>query len=249
MKPTCIQRGDKRRLGVAHGAQQLQIRLLPASEFGKVPLDDVISQLSYAIDVIARGEELEGADANEARGDPRQDRPGQGALAIDGFAGGHCRERARGGNSKRMHGLADQIFAQHGTEGSASVAVPRIRGPAGALELNIAAHPGLVEGFSQQDRATVAELRHEMPELMARIGHGDRLDGRRKDISGVNSRQRAVIETGGIEPEVRSQRVIECQQARHCDRRRRHACKKALRESGISIAFHGCVELIVRWHR
>ena len=104
-----------------------------------VPGDDVVGEPADRVGVAADGEELEGADADMARGDARQHRAGQRGLADDVLAGDDGGERARGRDAEREHGLADDVFAQHRPERGAAVAAAGERGAARALELDVAA--------------------------------------------------------------------------------------------------------------
>ena len=140
-----------------------------------MPRDDVVGELPHAVGVAARGEELEGADADVARRHARQHRAGQHGLAHHVLAGDDGGERARGRDAEREHRLADDVFAQHRAERGAAVAPARERRRARALELDVAADAVGVDDFAEQDGAAVAELRHEMAELVAGIGHRDRV--------------------------------------------------------------------------
>jgi hypothetical protein len=84
--------------------------------------DDVIGQQPQSLHVAARREELEGADANMACGDPRQHGTRQQGFAHDRLAGRHRRERTRGRDPERRHRLADDVFAEHRPERRAAVA-------------------------------------------------------------------------------------------------------------------------------
>ncbi len=77
--------------------------------------DDVVGEPADRAGVAADGEELEGADADVARGDARQHRAGQRGLADDVLAGDDRGERARGRDAEREHGFADDVFTQHRT--------------------------------------------------------------------------------------------------------------------------------------
>src|SRR3954471_5448181 len=83
-----------------------------------------------------------------------------------------------------MHGLADNVLAEHWPERSASIAVSGVRRPPRALELDVIADTIGSADFSQQDRAAVAELWDPMAELMPCIGHRKRLGTQRHMVSG-----------------------------------------------------------------
>ena len=101
--------------------------------------------------------------------------PGSGVSRITRLAGDDGGERARGRNAQRRHRLADDVFAQHRTQRGAAIAAAREWRRARALELDVAADAVGVDDLAEQDGAAVAELRHEMAELVAGIGHRDRV--------------------------------------------------------------------------
>ena len=141
--------------------------------------------------VVARGEELERADAEVARGHAREDRAGQRLLADDELAGRRDGERARGGDAERRHRLADEVLAQHRAERGASVAAARERRASGALELDVASPPVGADDLAEQDRPPVAELRDEPAELMAGVRERERLRACRDLVADENGCARA----------------------------------------------------------
>ncbi len=166
---------DQFGLAGGHGAEQGMIGTLRVGEIRIVPGDDVIGEPSHRLGIAARGKILEGADADMAGSDPGQHRAGQRRLAHHALAGDDGGERARGRNAQGMHRFADDVFAQHRPQRGAAVAAARERRRAGALELDVAADAVLVDHLAEQDGAAVAQLRHELPELVAGIGHRDRV--------------------------------------------------------------------------
>ncbi len=75
-----------------------------------------------------------------------------------------------------------------------------------------------------------------MAELMAGIGHRDRLHSLRYGISGKNARQRLGVELADIESQLCAERVIESKQTRLGDRHRVDSREQAFRQSGIAAA-------------
>ena len=187
------------------------------------------------IHVAARGEELEGADADVARGDARQHGAGQGHFAPHRLAGRDNRERSRGGNAERGHRLADDVLAQHRPERGAAVAAARERRGAGALELDVAAHAVGVDDLAQKNGAPVAELRHEMAELVAGIGHGERFARLGHAVAREDRHAFGRSKLRGIEPEVPGELVVQPDEARRGDGRRRQARKEALRQARVAV--------------
>ncbi len=72
------------------------------------------------------------------------------------------------GMPQRMHRLADQILPQHRPDRGAPIRRSRERCQAGPFELHIPQHAGTIAQLAEQDRAPIAEARHEVAELMAR---------------------------------------------------------------------------------
>ena len=98
-----LARDDAREQRVIGPLGMKQIRIVPG--------DDVIGEPADRIGVAADGKELEGADADVARGDAGQHRAGQCGLADDVFAGDDGGKRACGRNAQRVHRFADDVFA------------------------------------------------------------------------------------------------------------------------------------------
>jgi hypothetical protein len=121
-----------------------------------------------------------------ARGHARQDRAGQRLLAHDELPGRRDGQRARGGDAERCRRLADEVFAQHRTEGGASVAAARERRASGTLELDVASSPVRADDLAEKDRPPVAELRDEPAELMAGIRERERLRACRNIVADEN---------------------------------------------------------------
>src|SRR4029077_9950954 len=116
-----------------------------------MPRDDVISEAPDRIQIPARREELEGADTDVARRDAGQYRAGQRLLAPNRLAGRHSGERSGGWNPKRRHRLADDAFAQDGSERGASISPPGKRRWARPLELDVAAHAVAIDHLAEKN--------------------------------------------------------------------------------------------------
>ena len=115
---------DQPRLAIHNRPKQSQIRARILSGGCVVAIDRIVREASDRIDVAARGEILEGSHPQMACGDAGQYRPGQPALAVHGLASRDSRKRPRGRDPKRVHRLADEIFAQNRSKRSAPVAAP-----------------------------------------------------------------------------------------------------------------------------
>ena len=200
-----------------------------------MPGDDVVGEPPHALGIAARGKILEGADADMARGDAGQHRARQRRLAQHALAGHDRGERPRGRNAQRRHRLADDVFAQHRTERGAAVAAARERRRARALELDVAADAVGVDHLAEQDGAAVAELRHEMAELVAGIGHRDRLGAVGHPVAGEDLGALGAIEQLRVEAEMPRERPVQLDQPGRGDRRRRDAGEEIRRQGRIGI--------------
>ncbi len=218
-----------------HGFEQRAVGPLGIGGVRVVPGDDVIGQPPHALGIAARREILEGADANMAGGYAGQHRAGQRHLAHHMLARDDSGERPRGGNAQGKHRLADDVFAQHRAQRGAAIAAARERRRAGPLELDVAADAVGVDDFTEQDGAAVPELGHEMAELVAGIGHCDRIGAVGDALAGQDLGTLGAVEQVGIESEVDRQRPVQPDQPRGGDRGRRHPGKKTCRQRRIGV--------------
>jgi len=121
------------RMAFRHRTQPFQIPVRLSEQFRIVSLDCVIRQLPQLVAFAARGEILEGADAQMAGGNPGQDSSWQRPLTIDRLTGSGHRKRTRSRNAKPVHGFSDQILAQHRPDCGLSIATARKPGAPTAL--------------------------------------------------------------------------------------------------------------------
>src|SRR5258705_230519 len=77
------------------------------------------------------------------------------------------------------------------------------------LELDVAAHAVLIDDLAEQHRAAIAELRHPVAELMAGIGHGQRLGPVRHPVAAEDRRPVRRIQRPRVEPELPGQRLVQ----------------------------------------
>ena len=73
-----------------------------------------------------------------------------------------------------MHGLADDVLAQHRAQHGLAVAAPGEPGAPGPLEMEVAAAPPGIDHLAEQQRAAVPEAGGVHAELMAGVGLRDR---------------------------------------------------------------------------
>ena len=229
--PACDQRGLPR----DHAFQKRVIGAFGSSGLRIMARDDVIGEPPHAVGIATRREILERSDPDVACGDAGENGAGQRRFAHHAFAGDHGSKRARGRNAERCHRFADDIFAQHRTECRAAIAAARKRGRTRTLELNVAADAVGVDHLAKQNGAAVAELWHEMTELVAGIGHRDRLRAIRQPLAGEDFGPFRTVEPIRIEPEMDRQRPVQFDQPRRDDRGRRHPGEEVRRQCRIGI--------------
>ena len=225
---------DQRRLAFCHGAQETEIALLGAGEFREMAGDGVIGELADLLRCAMRREVLKGAHAQMARGHPRQDGAGQRTLAKNRLAAGHHRQRARGRNAQRVHRLADQHLAQHRPHRCLAVAPAGKRRAPRALQGNVAAPAVAVDDLADQQRAAVAQLGIELPELMSRIGLGNGLRALRQRVAGKHCCQRGIVPPR-FNAQLLRQSMIEEQQHRFAYRRGLARFVEARQLAGIGV--------------
>ena len=107
-----------------------------------------------------------------------------------------------------MHGLAHEVFAQHGAEGGASVAATGVWGGAGAFELYIDAPPIRREVLAQNDGPAVAK-QGEVAELMPGIGLRDGFGAVGQGVAGKDEGVVGVPQGLRIEAEFPGKRLVE----------------------------------------
>ena len=172
----------------------------------------MIGEQADRLDILARGEELEGADPDMARGDTRQHRAGEGGVAKDEVAGRYGGKRPRRRDAERLHRFAHDVFAQHRPDRRAAVAVARVGRRPGTLQLDVVTPALRIDRFAQQERAAIAELRREMAELVAGIGLSQRLSAWQNLVARKDRRRTldtdVVVLATGVRERPRSARLV-----------------------------------------
>ena len=225
------QQPARHELGLAgHNAvEQRSVGMFRGGCLGIVPGESMIGERPHRLRVAPGGEVLEGANPDVASRHASEHRPGQPGLAHDQLAGGNRRQRPCGGDAERGHGLAHEILAQHRPKRRPAVATAGERGRARALELDVAALPVTVDDLAEQNGAPVAELRHEVAELVPGVSRRDRLGAFRDAVPREHPHPSGSGEPIRVHAEVRRQRVVQADQARGCDRCRGAADEEAVR--------------------
>ncbi len=174
-----------------------------------------------------RGEELKGADADMAARDARQHGTGMRLLALDAIAGGHRGKRARRRDAHRRHRLGHEELAQHGADRRLAIAVARKRRRPRPFELHVEPRPVGRDDLAEQQRAAVAQLRREMPELMPRIGERKRIGAAGHFLARKDPGELCIARARRIDPQPVGKRMVEDQQRRRRRLRRLRGRVKA----------------------
>ena len=226
---------DEVRLRVDDALEQRQ-RVIPfPCGLRVVAIERVLREGGERLAILAGGEVLERADTDVARGDAREHRAGQDLLAADGLARGDGSERARGGNAERMHGLADEVFAEDGPEGGAAVTAAREGRPAGALELDVAALAVRADHLAEENGAPVPELPHEAAELVAGVGERDGLRALGRHVAGEECCALRGDERICIDAEELGQRTVHLDDLRRAHLRGRDPGEEAVGQASVGV--------------
>ena len=121
------------------------------------------------------------------------------------------------GNPQGRHGLADNVFTDHRPERCAPVAAAGKLCRSGSFELDVIAPAVGAEDFAEQHRPAIAELGHEVSELMPGIGLRYGLRPRRDGISGKNCDAFLAAQIGRVDAKALRQRIVKPEQFRRCD--------------------------------
>ncbi len=167
--------------------------------------------------------------------DPGEDCTRQELFARDLFARRDGSERPRGRDPQASHGLAHDVLAQHGAEPGTPIALPRKRGGARTLELDVAAHAIAIDQLSEENRPAIAQLGNPAPKLKTRVSHGERLGAVWHPISGQNLNAFRSLQSLGAEPEMEGQALVQLDQARFGYRGRGQAREEPVGKPRVGI--------------
>ena len=183
---------------------------------GVVARHDMLSQGLQPVPIALAGKVLKRTHADMRRRHPRENGAGERRFAQHGLARGHSSQRPCGGHAQRVHGLRDDIFAQHWPEPGAPVAHAAIGGLPGALELDVHALACRAHDFAQKQGAPIAQPWHPIAKLVASIDlrqRGGLLGGA---VSGQHGQPFRRLQFVRIEAQFRREAVV--QQKKLCRR-------------------------------
>ena len=169
MKPTCIQRATSDACGLDDCFEQGEVRVGRVSGVGVVAGDGVVGQSAHECGIAAGRGVLERADAQVAGGDTGEHSARQHAFAHDALAGGHNSKRTCGGDAQCVHRLADDVLAQHRSDGGLAVATSCERRAARPLQVQVSSPAVRVDDLADQQRPSIAESRRVTTELVPRV--------------------------------------------------------------------------------
>ena len=153
--------------------EERQVRLLSVKKLRVVPGQDIVREKANRLGIAPRREILEGSHPDVAGGDPRQHGSRKLRFAEHGLAGRYGGERTSSRDPEGSHRFADDVLAENRAEGRPAVAAARERRSPRALQMDVASYAVAVDDLPEQEGSSVAELRHEMPELVPGISHGN----------------------------------------------------------------------------
>ena len=223
-------------LGFDHMFEKCQCRLFGRCGVGIVACNGVVRQLFQRITMILRREVLESSHPDMTRGDTRQHPARLHRLAIDCFSRTDSGQGACRRNTESVHCLAEQILAHYGTERRLPVSAARIGRLAGSLELNIVLPVvDRADHLAEQRSSPVAELRHEIAELVAGVSQGNGLATRQGLTATDNACQFLPVGPESIKPEMCCQFLVPGNQERPRRRVCLHRREEDLGQVGIAV--------------
>ena len=112
------------------------IRIGTVACYRVMAVDGVIGQRPDSLVTLGRSK-LESTHTDMTGGHTGEYGAGQGGFPVDGFPGTDHRQATRGGYTEPVHGLADEVFPQHGAERCPPIAPAGIGCWARSFELEI----------------------------------------------------------------------------------------------------------------
>ena len=228
--------GDEGRLADDHRPQQVRVGSITGPHLRIVAVNHVVGQVAERLGIATRLKVLEGAHPHMTARHPRQHRPGKATgVAKDRLAGGDRRQGAGGGDAQGRHVFADQVLTQHRSQPGPAVTPAGEGRAAGTLELDVQALAGRVPDLTQENGSPIAQLRHEAPELMAGIGHGQGHRPLRHPVAGENLHGLRRPQGRRVQSQAGGEGFVELDQSWLGHRHRRQAGEEALGQSGVAV--------------
>ena len=204
--------GHQRGLDGNHRLEQCETRVFGLRGAWMVPGDRVVGEAAQQVDVAGDRGVLEAADPQVAACDAGEHRPGQRRLPQHLPARRHHRQGSGGRDAQRVHRLADDVLAQHRTDRGQAVATSCERRTTRTLQVDVAGEAIAVDLLAEQQRAPVAQTRHEPAELMSGIGLRYRDGAIRNEIAGQEAHTVGTVQPRGVEAQVGGQRLVQHEQ-------------------------------------
>ena len=200
--------------------EERQVGLISLKKLRVVPGQDIVGEKANRLGIAPRREILEGSHPDVAGGDPRQHGSRKLRFAEHGLAGRHRRERTSSGDTEGSHRFADDVFTENRAERRPAIAAARERRSPGALQMDVASYAVAVDDLPEQEGSPVAELRHEMPELVPGISHGDWFGAFGNPVAGEHLHAFWAGQVVRIEPQPHGQAPVQLYEPGSCNGRR-----------------------------
>jgi hypothetical protein len=147
-----------------------------------------------------------------AGGDPGEHGSRQRGLAAHHAPGRHHGQGTRRGDAEGVHGVADDVLAQHRAHRGPAVPAAGEGRAAGTLEVQVARAAVGAGELAEQQGAPVAEPRAEPAELVPGVGLGDRRGAGRDGGPDQQPDALGAAQPGGVQAELGGQRIVEDEQ-------------------------------------
>ncbi len=199
-------------------------------------LDHVVSQRFQMLMLLSIIEDFERAEADMGRRHPDHHRAGFDLLAVDLVVAAHQAQRLRGRDTESLHRCAAKILADRRAQHRPAVSITRERRHPRTFQMQVPPLPPVVRRLTEENGASIAELRDIDPELMPGVQHGQRLHTWRQHVPAKERRELRPDKLFRIEiNQLSCYRVCMNQIGRGAERRRVQSCIKDAGKAGIGI--------------
>jgi hypothetical protein len=177
-----------------------------------VPVDGVVGEPAQEGDIPGRPGVLEAAHPEVAAGHSGEHGSRQHGLATHRASGRHDCQGAGGGYAERVHRLADDVLAQHRSDGGQAVAPSRERSAPGTLQVQISQPAVGVDDLAEEEGAAVAESRCVAAELVTGVGLRHRGGAVGDEVADQQAQALGGLQRVAVQTELGGQRFVEDQQ-------------------------------------